>query len=658
MSGRLFTRIKLRVPPDTAAVWRNEWSRSGPYRAAERVDEQGGKAYDFPDTYTPPAGCERDRMKLHRPQRGLRGRFWIETGRILHLAQTRDALNRIGTLLYRGSLKYTFITSVATGIGHELPRLGLPGLNTVLAVALPALVFVLAFGGGLSLKYIPNIISLGRIATAEAADFNLMKDYRKSQMDSHLDVLWERIFKYEARINYAPEEIEREERLHRERIPALRDVVCNLDEDLLEYLGVGETDYCCTGKDEGVDDLVEALLCAHPQCKRMEKTKRAFLTSARYALREHIEQEEQTDRIGFDLSQWEDWRDSAYFHSSDEHLSQQYDANATLEAVKKELGWSWVRIFAELPKKTYHKLWFRLLTRAISVNLGACLNELDEKYLTKNCPETFKAQLIMWPGAEKRAHWLHDLPCGMETRVRRVKQGLKRLYLPGLRDGQPFALALDAANRIACGIKGMYFSSALEEVRARRKHLIHSRFGKTYRDALEVIDRAYLPPFELATDLRVAYDAEYAAGMLEQTPTGDLGELGAVDGEVERRRRKSEKTAARLRQFLEFAEEHEPRVGSDPEARRSVAVAFHTNRRHVKWKFRGSDPDYERVRSVVEEAMDASELTTARLYAVRMHQVLSFIQIKQAREYIRDLAYEEERQPAGDLKRVERGKAL
>lgn len=588
----------------------------------------------------------------------MKGRFWIETGRILHLAQTRDALNRIGTLLYRGSLKYTFITSVATGIGHELPRLGLPGLNTVLAVALPALVFLLAFGGGLALKYIPNLISLGRIATAEAADFNLMKDYRKQQMDSHLDTLWERVFKYEARVNYTPEEIEREQQMHRSRIPALRRVMENLNDELLEYLGVGTTEYCCTGKEEGVDDLVESLLCAHPQCTRMERTKRAFMTSARYALREHIEQEEQKDRIGFDLSQWEDWRDSAYFHSSDEHLRQQYDANATLDAVKKELGWGWNRLFYEVWKKTSHKLWFRLLTRAISVNLGACLNTLDEKYLTRDCPETFKAQLVMWPGAEKHAHWLHDLPSGIESGMRRIREGLKRLYLPGLRDGQPLAQTLDAVNRLLWGIKGMYFSSAYEELLARRKNLIHSRFGKTFQDALEVIDRAYLPPFELATDLRVAYDAEYAAGMLEHSPAGDYGELGAVKRELERRRRETEETAEPLRAFLQFVEKHEPRIRTDDEARRSVAIAFHINKGFVRWKHDESDPDYERIEDIVERAIESKKLTTARLYEVRMHQVLAFIQIKQAREYIRDLAYEEEQQPAGDLKRAERGKAM
>ena len=597
-------------------------------------------------------------MKLHRPDRGLRSRFWIETGRLLHLAQTRDALNRIGTLLYRGSLKYTFITSVATGIGHELPRLGLPGLNTVLAVALPALVFLLAFGGGLSLKYIPNIISLGRIATAEAADFNLMKDYRKATMDSHLETLWERVFKYEARVQYAPEEIEREERMHRERIPALRRVMENLDDDLLEYLGVGEGHYCCKGKDEGVDALVEALICAHPQCRNVERTKRAFVTSARYALREHIEQEEQTDRVGFDLSQWEDWRDSAYFHSSDEHLRQQYDANATLSAVKDELGWGWGRVVSELWKKTAHKVWFRLLTRAISVNLGACLNALDEKYLTKNHPETFKAQLIMWPGAEKHAHWVQELPGGEETRARRVKLRIRRLYLPGLRQGQPFARAMEAINHVLCGMKGMCFSSALEEVLAWRKHLIHSRFGSTFRDALEVIDRAYLPPFELATELRVAYDAEYAAGMLEQSPATDYGELGAVDREVERHRREVRETAESVSEFLEFVEHHESRVREDAEARRSVAVAYHIDKGGVQWQFRGEDPDYEDVKEIVEDAIQAKELTTARLYEVRMHQVLAYIQIKQARQYIRDLAYEDEEQPAGDLKRTERGKAM
>ncbi|MFP4027585.1 MAG: hypothetical protein ACLFWL_07335 [Candidatus Brocadiia bacterium] len=178
-------------------------------------------------------------MKRGRKSSGWNlSRFVKEARRFYHLTQFRDALNRVGTLMYRGSLKYTLIMSIATGLGHQLPRIGLPGLNRALVFLLPAFMFVVAFGGGLCLRYIPSLISLGRITTAEAADFNLMKDYRKAELDGHLDALWKRVFQYEAAIRYPPAEIEAETQVHRDCIPRIKNIIDGLEDKLLSYLGV------------------------------------------------------------------------------------------------------------------------------------------------------------------------------------------------------------------------------------------------------------------------------------------------------------------------------------------------------------------------------------------------------------------------------------
>ncbi|MBS3763544.1 MAG: hypothetical protein KGZ25_09615, partial [Planctomycetes bacterium] len=510
-----------------------------------------------------------------KKRRWVFSRFLKEARRFYHLTQFRDALNRIGTLLYRGSLKYTLITSIATGLGHQLPKVGLPGLNNALVVLLPALVFVVAFGGGLCLRYIPSLISLGRITTAEAADFNLMKDYRKAEMDEHLTALWERIFRYEAEIRYGPEEIQAERQTHCSRIPRIKAAIREFDEEVLAYLGV-RSDAGTDDRREAVADLVESLLCARPQCAFLEKTKRAFVTSARHAVREHLEQEEQTRRIGFDISQWEDWRDSAYFHPHDRHLQQQFNGNPALQAVKREVRWDRWSYIREVPVRIWQKIWFRLITRAISVHLGAAISELNEEYPVEELGLRFRAQIIMWPGAEEQASWLEDLP-GRDLK-RNVFWRLAAFFL--LRDPDlppPAARIWDKIGATFHTLGQEGFENPKKEVVAIRQHMIRSRFGRTFRDANEVINRVYLGTFQSATKLRIAYDAEYAAGMLEQTPDDDYEAAGVPVKKWHGITRDTREVRSELESFLTEAAKEAPRLDDELETRRAVAVAFHTN---------------------------------------------------------------------------------
>ena len=336
------------------------------------------------------------------------GRLVTEAARFYRLAQFRDALSKVGRALYRRSFKYTAITSLATGIGHELPRLGMPGLDTVLAVALPAFVFLLAFGGGLALCFLPALISMGQMTAAEAADYNLMEDYRKNRMEEQLDTLWRRVFRYEARVHYTEEQIEAERELHDRHMEAVRSALEELNPGVLSYLGV-DKDMEPAERNRAMDRLVEALLRARPQCDRVEKTRRAFITSARYALDRHLPQEVEAAQIGFDVSQWEDWRDGAYFHSSDTHLRQQFKGNPTLQAIKREVGWTGMLNLRRLVQTGWQLVWFKLTARALSIQLGAQLSELNKRYRTAERCKRFKAQMLMWPDGEKNVPWLDEL---------------------------------------------------------------------------------------------------------------------------------------------------------------------------------------------------------------------------------------------------------
>lgn len=579
------------------------------------------------------------RKRTSATRRRITARCVKEARRFYHLTQLRDALNRIGTVMYRGSLKYTLIMSIATSVGRELPKVGLPGLNDILAIVLPLLVFVTAFGGGLALRYIPSLISLGHITTAEAADFNLMKDYRRAEIEEHLEIIWQRVFRYEADIRYTENEVVAEQQTHCRHIPRVRNMIMEMDEDLLHYLGAGP-EKSPAERSEAVEDLVEGLLCARPQCPLLEKTERAFVTSTTHALRQNLEQEEQTRRIGFDISQWEDWRDSAYFHPHDRHLTQQFDGNPALQAAKRQAGWDRWDALRQAPTKFWQHTWFRLITRAISVHLGTAVNELNSEYPVEMVGRRIRAQIIMWPGAEREALWLCDVP------GRKLKRGpLRRLAAffllrepdlprPAAELWENIGATLALADRSG-------FENPREEILARRCHIIRSRFGPGFQDARELIDRCYLGSFKLATDLRIDYDAQYAAGMLEQTPAGDYEAVDAPERKIDRLRRETSEVREELDGFLRRATEVDRCLEEDQEARRAVAVAFHTDRDGVKERHRDGSLGEKALDRWMQGVMEERKCYTHRLEEVRMHQTLSLIQVQGARRYIRRLAYTE-----------------
>ncbi|MEF8788183.1 MAG: hypothetical protein V5A84_03860, partial [Planctomycetota bacterium] len=425
--------------------------------------------------------------------------------------------------------------------------------------------------------------------------------------------------------------------IHEQRLASVRQAVNELDDDVLCYLGVHRR-FDPEERARAMERLVEALLCARPQCDEVEKTRRAFVTSAKYALNRHLHQEAEAAEIGFDVSQWEDWRDSAYFHSTDSHLKQQYDGNPTLQAIKREVGWTGSWNLRRLVKKGWQAVWFRLTGRALSIQLGAQLAELNERYRTAERPNQFKAQILMWPGGEKEVPWLEQLqPPQQEERwdpAEKLKP-LRRLVPPNGSLSRAVERLLDSV-RASEDLP----ESPQADVIARRRFIIRERFGQTYEDAKELIDRIYLIPFELATELRLAYDAEYAAGMLHHTPADDYEQAGEPQEKVRQLQRRTDEAREDLQNFLERAERLTPDTDNG-EARRALATAYWADTEDIRTLHRQGEAATDDLRSAVRRVVKNKALYSDRLYALRMHQTLTLMQIKGARRYIRLLAYPE-----------------
>ena len=128
------------------------------------------------------------------------------------MASSGDVLGRVGTFLMRKSPRATVWTAGITSSGYLADSLGfLPGdFSAAQALAAPILVGGTFLTIGVSLRYIPSTLWRRLTIVAEANDLNLMEDYRKSQLEEHLDRLWDRVFSYEAALRYSPQQREAE----------------------------------------------------------------------------------------------------------------------------------------------------------------------------------------------------------------------------------------------------------------------------------------------------------------------------------------------------------------------------------------------------------------------------------------------------------------
>jgi len=411
---------------------------------------------------------------------------------ICRLISFLDALYLVGDFLYRRSLRYSTATAAVCLLGY----LGnfLPGVATYparVAIALPLLVGSTTLASGLVLKNIPNLFFTRLANVAQAADLDLMEDYRKSQQDQHLDALWERVYEFEWAIGSDLTQI------HPHPLECPAHVIA----------------------------VPEGPLSSAAYARQQ------FLRRALFALERDQSQPRQRYHLGLDLRFLEDWRNGAYFDRSDVKLNEQYEASATLCAVKREVRHGRMAHFRCLPRRLSQKLWMTMITRAIGVQVGEALTWLNRKYDT----DYFNAQALLWPGEEHEA-WLDQ------------------------------------------------FSGAREDLLQRRRLLLARVFGEDLVDARRMLERMVLPCFLSATSLRAQFDPEYLDGSLGYTAACDLEAAGLEPRQIEPYRRQMERAGVDRSALLEFLSTVRPGLlaPDQAEALRAVRIALHVNRQGLR----------------------------------------------------------------------------
>jgi len=509
----------------------------------------------------------------------------------LRLARVDDLLSRLGSVLMRSSPKATMWTAGIALSGRLASYLGLPGFTRWQALTAPVVVGGGFLALGAALRYVPRALS-GRLTTvAEANDLNLMEDYRKSQAVEHLDVLWDKVFWYESEIRYDRQERQAE----RDRIRALRGQVERAirawDGDILQPL--------CLTNDKDFDDVVTAVLSERPLTRDFEKSREGFVVSALYALRHSLPQSSEAYDIGFRLSLYEDLCDGAYFDRSDVKLSEQYAGHQLLADVKKAVGFGRIDGIHQLPQKVASQFWFFLLTRKIATRAGAAVRQLGEKYGT----DAFNSQVLLWPGEEDAA-WLDQWP------------------------------------------------QARQDVLTLRRSILHAALGRNWQHAEEMIDRAFLPCFVFAAELRVRYDPQYCDGSLDYVSedtsepvknnlVSDLEALGFRSSDIDKAQRFVTRVEGEQTALINYLDSGPKRAWRDDRvALRAVRIAFHTNRNGLKQMLlQGKSTAQHEIDREFDGAAAEASAYSDRLIGLRLHHQLALLQLSGYKDLVAKLAY-------------------
>lgn len=528
-------------------------------------------------------------MRLTRAKRATHSRARMCRD-IARLARVDDLLSRAGAMMMKTSPKATMWTAGIALSGRLASYLGMPGFTRWQALAAPVMVGAGLLGIGAAMRYVPRVLT-GRLTTvAEANDLNLMEDYRKAQALEHLNSLWDKVFWYESVIRYSPAQRQSE----RERIGAIREhvdlAIREWNPCIREQLGLRS--------EQDQDDMVMAVLSERPLSSTLERSREGFLVSSLYALRHTLPQSSEAHDIGFRLNLYEDFCDGAYFDASDTKLTEQYAGNVSLTDIKRLVGFGKLDLLRQIPKQISSKLWFFLITRKVAMGAGRAVQFLNDKYQT----DAFNSQAVLWPG-EEDAVWLEAFP------------------------------------------------GAKNDILTLRQSTITTALGCDYECAEAVLDRAFLPTFEFATELRARFDPEYCTGELDYTAEdteervtnsllADLQALGYRDTDIEKAKAHAAKIKREQKTLTEYltARKHDA-ILKDAPTLRAVRIAYHTNMNNLKKLIQTAPTAPAEIDRLIQSAAQAEPARTTHLIALRLHHQLAALHLKTYKTLARQLAY-------------------
>jgi len=497
--------------------------------------------------------------------------------RVVGIAQL---LYLAGKGLKRQGVKYTTLAAilgigaiVTNIIGEKVFGYDLP-VNNLRAISLPAIVALLTLGLGNTLTGLANLFS-EKVLIADANSMNLMEDRKKAEMESHLAILWDRVFKYEAKLHHKETKTEEAVQINNSRMQ-LETAVKSWAPDLKSHFGINE---------ENMENFISHIAQFRPLSEKIEATKEGFIASAGFALKNYLPQKLQQSLTGCDFSLIEDWYDGAIFTSNDCKLKEQFAANSAIRGIRKIVGIYYAAYIKEALYGHPDPLWFSLTMKRTGMNVGGLINKMNKKYVKRSEPNYFDAQDFLWK-----------------------KEDADNLILTKFKE------------------KGQ---EILADLQNSRKMLIRGIFSPEKTEAHNQIYRMFGKDFVNALELRLDYDVEFAAGLLDYSPVDDIVELKDIMlcqiYPAKKAKRKMAVARDNLNALDTFLQQYLPALYDLPLQLRAAKIGFHLNCFKVRKKIQ-NDPK-KAVNIFNNHIIEAEKRYTKRICLLRQHYELSRIQL-------------------------------
>lgn len=507
--------------------------------------------------------------------------WWQEYRRVIGVAQI---LFLAGKWLKRKGIKYTSVATALAGgaIAADL-ALGAVNVSKLNVALIPGLIALSTFGVGNAMIGLSNLLSSEKLLVADANAMNLMEDRKKSQMAWHLEVLWDRVFKYEAAILGGDCRLAEDITLNRRQLESL---VKEWPAEMRPPPGV-----VVGCMEESLTPIEQSRLPS----MGMETTRDGFVLLTRYAIRESLPQKVEQALTGFDLSLLEDWYDGAVLTASDNVLRKQFAGHRTIRGIHEEVGIPWLVRFREALSGHPDPIWFSLTMKKIGASVGGLVVRMNERYVGKEMPAYFDAQDFLWkhPDTDRLVR---------EAFARRGEQ-------------------------------------ALQELQTARRNLFRSVFSDCRSAAHLQIWRMFGRDFTNAMRLRLDYDVEFSAGLMDNDPLSDIAQLESLIPACVFPRAVVEKKMADARYCLaaadRFIDDCLPEAAEKAVMRRAVRTACYLNRHGLR---RLIDVSPQRAVETAQRYMARHPRYTRRICMLRQHYELTRIQLLSYIEMIDELA--------------------
>lgn len=492
-----------------------------------------------------------------------------------------------GKWLKAKGIRYTTLATILAGgaIAADFALGSTISLSKLKLALFPGLIAVLTFGVGNTLIAISNLFSSERLLQADANSMNLMEDMKKAATERHLGILWDRVFKYESKMHNGTCDNGEADRIEINR-EGLAGLIRAWPAEMKKHFGIDDG---CFG------EFLRHVEQFRPLSEGMEATKEGFVSSACFAMQQSLPQKLEKALTGFDLSLLEDWYDGAFFTSNDNKLKIQFAGHKTIRGVRGEIGIGWRARIKEALSGHPDPLWHSLTMKKIGMSVGTMMSRMNDKYVGKRKPSYFDAQHFLW--ADDRCD---------------------ELVVVAFKD------------------KGQ---EVLEELRRSRKKMMRRVFSDHKCDGHIQVYRMFGRDFVNAMTLRLGYDVEFAAGLLDDDPVGDIHELEETIPcsvySLKRAKKKICQAKANLVAVDGLLSRHFPEIDKEPLKVRAARTAFYLNKHKIQTVAEGSE---RRAIEILDRQMKGEARYSERICLLRVHYELARMQLLSYTEMIDELA--------------------